>query len=63
MGKGVISKVVPDKDMPIVNGKRIEVVLNPYSLISRKIPSQIMEIFLSNIAVKLHDNVESMKKI
>lgn len=60
-GKGVISKIVPDKDMPIVNGKKIEVVLNPYALISRKIPSQIMEIFLSNIAIKLHDNVESMK--
>ena len=62
MGKGVISKIVPDKDMPIVNGKRIEVVLNPYSLISRKIPSQIMEIFLSNIAIKLHDNVDEMIK-
>lgn len=48
--------------MPIVNGKRIEVVLNPYSLISRKIPSQIMEIFLSNIAIKLHDNVDEMIK-
>ena len=47
--------------MPIVNGKKIEVVLNPYSLIGRKIPSQIMEIFLSNIAVKLHENVEEMK--
>lgn len=60
-GKGVISKIVPDEDMPIVNGKKIEVILNPYALISRKIPSQIMEIFLSNIAVKLHDNVEEMK--
>ena len=61
MGKGVISKIVPDKDMPIVNGKKIEVILNPYALINRKIPSQIMEIFLSNIAIKLHENVESMK--
>ena len=61
MGKGVIAKIVPDEDMPIVNGKKIEVVLNPYSLIGRKIPSQIMEIFLSNIAVKLHENVEEMK--
>lgn len=60
-GKGVISKIVPDKDMPIVNGKKIEVILNPYALINRKIPSQIMEIFLSNIAIKLHENVESMK--
>ena len=36
--------------MPIVNGKRIEVVLNPYSTINRKIPSVISEIALGNIA-------------
>lgn len=59
--KGVISKVVPDNQMPIVNGKKIEVVMNPYSLIGRKVPSMIMEVLLSNIAVKLHDNVEEMK--
>lgn len=47
--------------MPIVNGKKIEVVMNPYSLIGRKVPSMIMEVLLSNIAVKLHDNVEEMK--
>lgn len=59
--KGVISKIVPDSDMPIANGKKVEVILNPYSLISRKIPGEIMEMFLANIAIKLHENVESMK--
>ena len=59
--KGVISTIVPDEKMPIVNGKKIEVVMNPYSLIGRKVPSMIMEVLLSNISVKLHDNVESMK--
>lgn len=38
-GKGVVSKIVPDEQMPIVNGRKIEVVLNPYSTINRKIPS------------------------
>ena len=35
-GKGVVSKIVPDEQMPIVNGRKIEVVLNPYSTINRK---------------------------
>mgnify|MGYP003455582240 CR=1 FL=1 len=34
-GKGVVSAIIPDNQMPIVNGKRIEVVLNPYSTINR----------------------------
>lgn len=29
-GKGVVSKIVPDEMMPIINGKRVEVILNPY---------------------------------
>lgn len=61
-GKGVISKVVPTEKMPIVNGRRIEVVLNPYSTIGRKIPSVIMEVALSNIAIKLYDLVEDLKR-
>lgn len=61
-GKGVISKVVPDNKMPIVNGRKIEVVLNPYSTINRKIPSVIMETAMGNIAIKLHDNVQEMRK-
>lgn len=35
-GKGVISAIVPDKQMPIVDGKTCEVILNPYSTINRK---------------------------
>lgn len=29
-GKGVVSKIVADEMMPIINGKRVEVILNPY---------------------------------
>ena len=36
-GKGVVSAIIPDDQMPIVNGKRIEVILNPYSTINRKV--------------------------
>lgn len=34
-GKGVVSKIVPDSEMPIVQGRRIECIMNPYSTINR----------------------------
>jgi DNA-directed RNA polymerase beta subunit len=48
--------------MPIVDGKTCEVIMNPYSTINRKIPSVIMECFLGNVAVKIHDLVDQYKK-
>lgn len=32
-GKGVISVVLPDSQMPVVNGKTVELIMNPYSTI------------------------------
>lgn len=61
-GKGVISAILPDNQMPIVNGKTVEMIMNPYSTINRKIPSVIAEIALGNIAMKLHDMVEDYKR-
>ena len=66
-GKGVISKILPDNEMPIMveNGtgkkKVVEVVMNPYSTINRKIPSVNMEQLLSSCAVRIHDLVEEWK--
>ena len=65
-GKGVVSKILPDNRMPIMvdeKGKRnvVEVVMNPYSTINRKIPSVIMENSMGLIAHKLHDLVEEYK--
>ena len=65
-GKGVVSKVLPDNQMPVIvdekgNKKIVEVVMNPYSTINRKIASVNMESLLGKIAHKLHDNVEDMK--
>lgn len=48
-GKGVVSKVQADHLMPVMVDKatgkqsRVEVVMNPYSTINRKIPSVLME--------------------
>jgi DNA-directed RNA polymerase beta subunit len=66
-GKGVISKILPDNEMPVQietsTGKQrqIDVVMNPYSTINRKIPSVNMEQLLSSCAVKIHDLVEERK--
>ena len=66
-GKGVVSKILPDEMMPLMVNKKtgekkvIEVVMNPYSTIKRKIPSVNMEYLLGNIAYRIHDIVEERK--
>lgn len=67
-GKGVVSCVKPDELMPIMveknTGKqyRVEVVMNPYSTISRKIAGVLWEQDLGNIAHRIYDLVEEYKK-
>ena len=66
-GKGVVSIVVPDEKMPIMvepNGKqnRVEVVMNPYSTINRKIAGVLLEQSLGNIIHRIYDLVEEYKK-
>ncbi len=67
-GKGVVSKVFPDELMPIMvekgTGKqyRVEVVMNPYSTINRKIAGVLLEQSLGNIAHKLYDLVDEYRK-
>lgn len=34
-GKGVVSVVLPDSQMPVINGKTVELIMNPYSTILR----------------------------
>ena len=65
-GKGVVSAIEPDEKMPILvdsegNQKRVEIVMNPYSTINRKIPSVIYEAAMANCCIKIHDNVEKWK--
>lgn len=67
MGKGVVSAVKPDEMMPIMVDKtgkktRVEVVMNPYSTINRKIAGVLLELNLGNIAHKIYDLVEEYKK-
>lgn len=65
-GKGVCSKILPDELMPIMvdsRGKktRVELVMNPYSTINRKIPSVLLESALGNIAHRIRELVEEYK--
>lgn len=66
-GKGVISQVLPDNQMPLmvgIDGKKtqVDVVMNPYSTVNRKIPSVLLESSLSNIAHRIHDLVDKYKE-
>ena len=47
--------------MPVVDGKKVELIMNPYSTINRKIPSVIAEVALGNCAMKIHDLVDEYK--
>ena len=66
-GKGVVSKILPDEAMPIMVDKstnkqyRVEVVMNPYSTINRKIAGVLLEESLGLIAHKLYELVDSYK--
>lgn len=66
-GKGVISEVRPDSMMPKMidkaSGKEytIDVIMNPYSTINRKIAGVLMEQELGLVAHKVHELVEKYK--
>lgn len=51
--KGVISKVVPDNEMPQdATGQPLDVILNPQGIITRLNPAQLLEAVLGKIAAK-----------
>lgn len=52
--KGVISKILPEEDMPYLeNGRPVDIVLNPLSVASRMNIGQILETHLGWVAKKL----------
>ena len=51
--KGVVSRVVPDAQMPVDSqGNPVEVIINPYSVVGRHNPNQLAEALLGKVAVK-----------
>src|SRR5690606_5730136 len=58
-GKGVISQILPDEEMPITeDGRRAEIILNPLGVISRLNPSQLFEQELNFIATYIQDKIK-----
>lgn len=49
--KGVVSRVLPDGQMPVApDGRPLEVILNPQGLVTRSNPSQVIEALLGKVA-------------
>ena len=58
--KGVVSRVLPDEDMPFLpNGRPLDIVLNPLGVPSRMNIGQVLEIHLSLAAKVLGFNIST----
>ena len=61
--KGVVSMIVPDAEMPRTkDGKVVEIIVNPSSVIARKNLPQTSEVILSKISEELWTRVDFMPK-
>lgn len=54
--KGTVAKIIADEDMPIVDGERVEVIMDP-SICKRGIPGLVMECYDSIIAKQSNQQV------
>lgn len=58
--KGVISRIIPEQDMPfLADGRTIDIMLNPLGIVSRMNLGQLLEVHLGYAAQKLGYNVAS----
>lgn len=61
--KGVISKIVPEKEMPTVNGKPLDILLNPLGGISRMNIGQVYEMYTGKIVDIIKNKIETKEEI
>ena len=55
-GKGVVSKILPDEQMPMLdNGERIECILNSSTCVNRVNPSQLIEESCTHVGNRIVD--------
>lgn len=60
-GKGVISTILPDEMMPLLdNGKRVEVILNSSTTINRENNGQLNEMFINYCGDRIKDHIDSI---
>lgn len=58
--KGVVTKIVPDSDMPYTaDGKPVDIILGPSSMIRRMNLGQLIETHMGDLAQKLGTKVEA----
>jgi DNA-directed RNA polymerase beta subunit len=58
--KGVISIILPEEKMPLLNGQRADIVINPFGVPSRMNIGQLFELQLSQSVQDLKKNVKEM---
>lgn len=59
-GKGVVSKILPDDQMPILdNGDRIELIFNSSTCVNRLNPSQLFETSLTHVGNRIIDMLKT----
>ena len=58
-GKGVISKIVPDEEMPLLeNGERVQVIYNSSTCINRENPGQLFETSLTMYGNRILEHLD-----
>jgi DNA-directed RNA polymerase beta subunit len=60
-GKGVISKVVPDNEMPVVNGKIVDIIFNQGTVNNRENLGQLFEVSVNDISEQIVDMIKTGK--
>ena len=62
--KSVLSKIVPDEEMPILeNGRRIDLIYNALGVINRLNPAQLFEISINFIADNIISEMQKYKTL
>ena len=58
--KGIISKIIPEKEMPkLEDGRRLEIILNPLGIISRMNVGQLFELHSTESLFKMKEYLKS----
>jgi DNA-directed RNA polymerase subunit beta len=59
--KGVISKIIPDNEMPVLeDGRRLDIIINPMGIISRMNVGQIYELHLNEVLHNVRENLKTL---
>lgn len=60
--KGVISRIVPDEEMPILdNGRRVDIIFNTLGVINRLNSAQLFEIAINFIGDRILEKIQTLK--